>query len=302
MEDIVVKDTYGFGWHLYRCDSVDACNVEFTNLTRDGTAIGFTITESKKVHIRNHVAQTDGDALEINACQDVIVENFDVNGGIRGLLIGDNRTGIDNHRITLRNGVVTGGGNYAAAINYCHNLLAESVKFNGPISVIASQTNRSSNLKFRNCEIRQNISKSLVGRQFIHDCTRFLDCVYSQDNNTFEMTDTGGTSLAKDEYIIIPVNPLLDSAAVFYVEVCGEYTSAGASQMGWRRYKCVYAGVNDESLNNILVTLEDEAVGYNATRHITLEVIDGEMRAINKGALAIIGNFWLHGVRINKAL
>lgn len=302
MENIVVKDTYGFGWHLYRCDSVDACNVEFKNLHKDGYAIGFTLTESKKVHIRNHVAQTDGDALEINACQDVIIENFDVSGGNRGLLIGDNGTGINNNRITLRNGVVTGGGNYSAAINYCHNLLAESVKFNGPISVITSQINRSSNFKFINCEIGQSISKSLVGRQFIHECTRFLDCVYSQGNNTFEMTGTGSVSLAQDEYIVIPVNPLLDSGAVFYVEVCSGYTAAGASQMGWRRYKCVHAGVNDASLNNILITLEDEAAGYTAARKLTLEVVDGEMRATNKGSLTIDGSFWLHGVRINKAL
>ncbi|WP_272564775.1 glycosyl hydrolase family 28 protein [Providencia sp. PROV270] len=301
MEDIVVKDTYGFGWHLYRCDNVDACNVEFKNLYKDGYAIGFTLTESKKVHIRNHVAQTDGDALEINACQDVIIENFDVNGGNRGLLIGDNGTGIDNQRITLRNGVVTGGSNYSAAINYCHNLLVEGVTFNGPISVIASQVNRSSNLKFRNCEIGQNINNSLVGIQFIHESTRFLDCVYSQNNNTFEMMDTGGLTLAKDEYIVIPVNPVLNNrAAVFYVELCGGYVAAGASQMGWRRYKCVYAGVSDESLNNILVTLEDEAVGYGAARNLTLEIINGEMRATNKGQLAILGNFSLRGVRCTE--
>jgi hypothetical protein len=301
LEDIIVRNTYGFGWHLYRCDYVDACNVEFTNLTKDGSAIGFTLTESKKVHIRNHVAQTDGDALEINACQDVIVENFDVNGGNRGLLLGDNGTGIDNQRITLRNGVVTGGGSFSAAINYCHKLLCEDVRFNGPISVITAQGDRASDLRFKACQIAQNINGSLSDRRFIHEQTRFLDCVYSQNENTFEMMDTGGVDLAQDEYIVIPIKPVLNKTTVFYVEVYGEFISAGSEQMGWRRYQCVYKGVADANLNDLLITLEDEENGSIAARYLTLEVVGGEMRATNKGAITINGNFWLHGVRRTRA-
>ena len=297
LEDIIVRNTYGYGWHLYRCDYVDACNIEFLNLTKDGRAIGFTLTESKNVHIRNHVAQTDGDALEINASQDVIVENFDVNGGNRGLLLGDNGRGIDNERITLRNGVVTGGGAHAAAINYCHKLLCEDVRFNGPISVITAQGDRASDLRFKACQIAQNINVTLTDQRFIHEQTRFLDCVYSQNENTFEMMDTGGVDLAQDEYIVIPINPVLNKATVFYVEVYGEYISGGAAQMGWRRYQCVYKGVADANLNDLLITLEDEESGYVVARHLTLEVVGGEMRATNKGATTINGNFWLHGVR-----
>ncbi|QDJ96660.1 hypothetical protein PS1_0149 [Aeromonas phage PS1] len=303
LNNIIVRDTYGFGWHLYRCDSVVATNTEFTGLTYNGLAIGFTLTESKNVQILNHVGSTDGDTLEINASQNVVVENFKVTSSAqRGLLIGDNGTGINNRNITLRNGEINGGGAFSAAINYCHGLLAERVKFNKPIAVIASDGSRSSDLTFVDCSINAPMSSTMALKRFVHRNTRFTDCVLDKNEYQFTMRDIGGVTLAAGDSVTIPIYTVVTNASVFFVDVIGVLSASGPSQMGWRRYKCVYQGVNDANLNNTLVTLQDSAAGYGVARHLTLEIVNGVMKVINNGAISLLANFIVNGVVSTSAV
>ena len=69
-------DCWGFGMHIINCLKADVSNVTFSNLDKDDSAIGLTVTNSSNVHVRNYTSSTTGDSLEVTstvsgyACRD----------------------------------------------------------------------------------------------------------------------------------------------------------------------------------------------------------------------------------------
>jgi len=128
IKNFTVRNHYGFGIHFFGATDFEADNLLFENLTYNNVAIAITWTQAKRGRVSNvRCISVDGDPLEVNASQDQLIENVNVeNAGDIPILMGDNNTGISNERVIWRNVKTTGtGGAFSLRINimqYCQFL------------------------------------------------------------------------------------------------------------------------------------------------------------------------------------
>ena len=124
IRNFTINNMFGFGIHFIGCVDFTAENLIFNNLNFGGVSIAITWTEAKRGVVRNIVCNNvTGDNLEVNASTDQIIENAIITSpGNRGVLLGDNATGIFNERVTLKNVKITStGGSFSVAASFIKN-------------------------------------------------------------------------------------------------------------------------------------------------------------------------------------
>jgi Pectate lyase superfamily protein len=144
--NIVVKNLrasnlYGYGILVLGSTNISIENVELSDFNYLTSSIGITLSESFRVSVNNvSMKNIVGDNLEINGCEDVVVNNVDVsNAGNRALLIGSNTPGTFNRRLTLSNFKSTStGASVSVVISFAFN--STFTNFNCDKSALGTST------------------------------------------------------------------------------------------------------------------------------------------------------------------
>jgi hypothetical protein len=239
-----MKDCYGFGIHIYNSGDAHLKNVDIQRLNCKGVAIAVTLTSSSKIKLENFTAtDIDGDCLEINACSDVEIVNFNLSSiNKRALVLGDNGTGINNKRIRLANGQLQALNQSACcALNRVDSAEFDNVWFYKPIDILPGEEDRARDILFRNCKFKFKITGNLAKYpRFKYEMSSFEDIqimhadevrtVFSSVGKTNEAT----TSLAPGEYIDIPLGGLRDQfkGIIADVKAVASFSGSPSNQTG----------------------------------------------------------------------
>jgi hypothetical protein len=185
IDNFKIDTMYGYGIHFYTAENVKANNLEFTNLTKGGLAIGITITEASRIELNNvKMLNVDGDNFEVNNSNTVSVDNMEItNAGVRSVLFGNMSNGINSNNVKITNmKLVNSGNTYAMALNYVDNLTFENCTIDKIISTMPGTP--SSNINFIDCIMPFNLDASFLYNRFNHANTQFNDITINYRDRT----------------------------------------------------------------------------------------------------------------------
>lgn len=210
ISNVSIINMYGYGVHFNHTEDFTAENLNFESVAYNGAGIAITFTQAKRGRVSNvRCDAVDGDNIEINASEDLTIENVSVRGaGNRPFLTGDNETGISNHRILIRNARTTGTiGPYAAALNYLERARVENCEFDKDITLLAQAPRQ--DVRLVDCTFASILSGAhIVYGDLNHVNTRFRDCIIQRaETNCLELA-VGPVTLDEGGTLYIPLGPL----------------------------------------------------------------------------------------------
>ena len=141
IDNFKVSTLYGYGFHFFEATNFSLNNATFDNVTQTGTAIAITLTQAQFGTLSNIYANNvDGDAIEVNSSEDIVIQNISVAApGNRGLLFGDNLTGLYSQRVYVNNFKISStGGTYSAALNFVRNCVFNNLNTDKTITTFYS--------------------------------------------------------------------------------------------------------------------------------------------------------------------
>lgn len=268
VDNMSVKDCYGFGVHPLGASNIYMNNLRFENLTMLSQAIAITLTECSTGTIQNTICiGVGGDNVEINACTDLKVLNTSiVNAGDVPLLFGDNNTGKSNQRVIIENFKATGTtGAFGAGINWVKDCEFSHMYLDKPVTTVATggpAVNDRNNI-FRDSTIAMSDLSAIVLYEKFHIFRCSFDSCYMnafdgpvatvsnpQISGTFDIT------LPSTSTAYVPLRAIFGADITFSGFVCGrlKLTSWFNNQQSTYHEVLFMCSNNDTTLNLGTVT------------------------------------------------